>query len=269
MAAAGPQDDPVAPGAGPDDDAGVAAAPVAPGAGPDDDAGVSAAPAQTAAAPAAAPEAAPLHPVAMLAFVLAFVAPLGGVVAGAFALGILRRSRERGRGLAIAGVVLGSILTVVMGAAVVAGTWWLTAVATTPDTPAPTPSAISAPGDGATPTAFEPEVGQCFAQRGRGEIGDANLVACSVPHSYELFAQFAAADDADPYPGDEGVARDAEAGCREAFDGFVGLAYDRSALDYVYLSPTGKTWAAGDRRVSCFVIDPTGPTTGSLGGSAR
>lgn len=210
----------------------------------------------------------PVNTVAVLALVLGFVAPLGGVVAGVLALGILRRTRERGRALAIGGVVIGGVLTVLAGAAIIVGVSWLTAAAPVPSAEA-TSTSISPPPSETPAPAFAPGVGQCFAQRGRGEIGDASLVDCAVPHTYELFAQFAAASDADPYPGDDDIAHAAEAGCVEAFAGFVGLAYDRSALDYVYLSPTRKTWDAGDRRVSCFVTDPTGPVTGGLRGAGR
>ncbi|MDQ1138285.1 hypothetical protein QE410_003084 [Microbacterium sp. SORGH_AS 1204] len=77
------------------------------------------------------------------------------------------------------------------------------------------------------------------------------------------------AGETDAYPGDDEVAHSAEAGCVEAFAGFVGLAYDRSALDYVYLSPSRKSWPIGDRSVSCFVTDPVGPVTATLRGAAR
>lgn len=221
----------------------------------------------------------PFSVVALLAFVLGFVAPVGGVVAGVFALGILRRTRERGRGLAVAGIAVGGALTVLMGVVVIASVSWLlgatpsastvtlpsqSAASTPPPSEAPTPSP-----SGASAPAFEPQVGQCFAQRGRGEVGDASLVDCATPHTYELYARFPVAGEADVFPGDEEVAHSAEAGCVEAFAGFIGRAYDRSALDYVYLSPTRKTWAIGDRSVSCLVTDPAGPVTATLRDAAR
>lgn len=216
----------------------------------------------------------PAHALGMLAFVLGFIAPVGGIVAGTFALAILRRAPGRGRGLAIAGIVVGATLTILLGAAVIAGLSWLVvdapASSTSASVASPAPSAAHSPAGAETQApGFEAEVGQCFVQRGRGEIGEANLVDCATPHTYELYATFPAAAEADAYPGDAEVARQAEAGCVEAFSGFVGTAYDRSALDYVYLSPTRKTWLAGGRSVSCFVTDPEGTVTGTLRDAAR
>lgn len=216
----------------------------------------------------------PAHALARLALVLGFVAPVGGIVTGAFTLWLLRRAPDRGRGLAVAGIIVGAALTIVMAAAVIAGVSWLVVDTRAPSTSvsvaSPVPSTAHSPSGAETPVSgFEAEVGQCFVQRGRGEIGEANLVDCAAPHTYELYATFPAAAEADAYPGDAEVARQAEAGCVEAFSGFVGTAYDRSALDYVYLSPTRKTWLAGGRSVSCFVTDPEGTVTGTLRDAAR
>lgn len=214
----------------------------------------------------------PVSIVATLAFVLGFVAPVGGIVAGVFALGILRRTRERGRGLAVAGIAVGGALTVLTVAVVIASVSWLVGGSTS-STAVTVPSSSSAarasPPSETPGSAFEPRVGQCFVQRGRGEVGDASIVDCATPHSYELYARFPVAGGTDDYPGDDEVAHSAEAGCVEAFGGFVGLAYDRSALDYVYTSPTRKTWALGDRSVSCLVTDPAGPVTATLRDAAR
>ena len=48
---------------------------------------------------------------AILAFVLAFVVPLGGVVCGHLALAQIRRTGEPGRELALAGLIVGYVLT--------------------------------------------------------------------------------------------------------------------------------------------------------------
>ncbi|MCI9858838.1 DUF4190 domain-containing protein [Microbacterium proteolyticum] len=215
-----------------------------------------------------------VNAVAVLALVLGFIAPIGGIVAGAFALGTLRRTSERGRGVAVAGIVVGSALTVVMGAAIVAGVWGMAVDTRTVSSPvsvsASSPSASTTPTGSETPVPpFTLEPGQCFSQRGRGEISDATLVDCVAPHTYELYAAFSVAEAADDYPGDAEIAHRAEAGCVEAFSGFVGTAYDRSVLEYFYLSPTRKTWLVDDRRVSCFVTDPAGTVTGTLRGAAR
>ena len=65
--------------------------------------------ADTAPAQRAAP---PINTLSIVALVLAFVVPLGGIICGHLALGQIRRTGERGHGLALAGSVIGWVLTV-------------------------------------------------------------------------------------------------------------------------------------------------------------
>ncbi|MDQ1123798.1 DUF4190 domain-containing protein [Microbacterium trichothecenolyticum] len=221
----------------------------------------------------------PIGAIAVVALILGFAAPLGGIVVGAMALVLLRRTREGGRGLAIAGIVVGAVMTVLVGAVVAVGLGL--ALRASPPPAAPNPSASSpvdgiAPSPSATEPTFVLQIGQCFSKRGRGEIGDANLVDCADAHSYEIYAQFPLEDASSSspapshgYPGDEAVAREADAGCVEAFAPFVGRGYEHSAFDYVYVSPTQKSWARGDRLVTCLVTDPAATTVGSLRDAGR
>ena len=65
----------------------------------------------------ASPGGPPLRPwnaLAIIAFVLAFVVPPGGIVCGHIARRQLRTSGEQGDGLALAGLVLGYVLTAVV-----------------------------------------------------------------------------------------------------------------------------------------------------------
>jgi peptidyl-prolyl cis-trans isomerase B (cyclophilin B) len=57
-----------------------------------------------------APE--PINVLAIVALVLAFLFPLGGIICGHIALKQIRSSGERGHGLALAGSVIGWVLTV-------------------------------------------------------------------------------------------------------------------------------------------------------------
>ena len=66
------------------------------------------APTPPAAAPyAAAPTAPKTNPHAIVSLVLAFFVSLGAVICGHIALGQIKKTGENGRGLAIAGLVLG------------------------------------------------------------------------------------------------------------------------------------------------------------------
>lgn len=61
---------------------------------------------------ATAAPAAKTNVLAIIALVAAFVVPLAGIICGHIALGQIKRSGESGRGLALAGTVLGYVFTV-------------------------------------------------------------------------------------------------------------------------------------------------------------
>jgi hypothetical protein len=118
---------------------------------------------------------------------------------------------------------------------------------------------------------FNLEVGDCFDDGDLevgsvSEVGDVPLVDCSQPHDNEVFAMGNIEGNA--FPGDEVVAGRADEICLAEFEGFVGLDYATSALDFGWLVPTADSWAGGDRVVTCFVyrVD-LGKVTGTLEGT--
>lgn len=48
---------------------------------------------------------------AIVALILGIVVPIGGIICGPIALGQIKRTGENGRGLALAGLVIGIVLT--------------------------------------------------------------------------------------------------------------------------------------------------------------
>jgi hypothetical protein len=68
----------------------------------------------------------PTNPMAIAALVLAFVIPPAGIVMGVSARRQIRRSGEQGDGLALAGIILGSIAT---GLFVLMIVFWLVVLA--------------------------------------------------------------------------------------------------------------------------------------------
>lgn len=46
--------------------------------------------------------------------------------------------------------------------------------------------------------------------------------------------------------------------CFESFESYVGAAYEESELDFNYYVPTEDSWAAGDRVVTCVLLDYDG-----------
>ena len=53
----------------------------------------------------------PTNTLAIIALVLGFVVPLGGIICGHIALGQIKRTGESGHGLALAGAIIGYVLT--------------------------------------------------------------------------------------------------------------------------------------------------------------
>jgi hypothetical protein len=104
---------------------------------------------------------------------------------------------------------------------------------------------------------FDLDVGDCFDDGDIStgpeveEIGQVPLVDCSEPHDNEVYDTVTV--DGDEYPGDQAIAEHANEVCLSAFEGFVGLDYMSSDLDFGWLVPTAESWGTGDRTVACFI----------------
>ncbi len=72
-------------------------------------------------APAAAP-ARPTNVLSIIALIAAFVIPLAGIIVGFIALGQIKKTGEGGHGLALAGVILGFVFSVLYILLIVVGT---------------------------------------------------------------------------------------------------------------------------------------------------
>ena len=127
---------------------------------------------------------------------------------------------------------------------------------------------------------FDITVGDCIANADDGndptatEVYSVSTVPCTQPHAYEVFHEFAI-DDQPDYPGNDAVTTAAEQGCTgDGFTDYIGTKYLQSELYVYWYTPTPGSWAAGDRMVSCMVLEPAAenggnPTSSSLKGSNR
>jgi hypothetical protein len=123
-------------------------------------------------------------------------------------------------------------------------------------------------GEGTDTDVFTIKVGDCLNDSGSGDVvTSVPTVPCAEPHDSEAFKSIIMADG--DFPGDDAVQTAAVDGCKPAFDAFIGLAYDSSALDFSYYYPTEESWAQGDREILCLAYDPAGQITGTLAGAAR
>ena len=77
-------------------------------------------------------------------------------------------------------------------------------------------------------------------------------VACDVAHDAEIYELFDIAET-DEFPGTTIVESEAEQGCLDAFEPFIGIDYQQSQWFFTFLAPSEGTWDAGDREVICLV----------------
>lgn len=117
--------------------------------------------------------------------------------------------------------------------------------------------------------AFSIRVGDCLETLDWSAEGFSTVpvIPCAEEHESEIYAAVDLPDG--DYPGDDSVATQADDYCYGQFEGFVGVAWEDSAFDYGYLSPSPESWEQGDREVLCMIMDPAGLTTGSLSGAGR
>lgn len=72
------------------------------------------------AAPKVDPNAAPTNTLAIVALVLGLTVPIGGIVLGHIALSQIKRTGEAGRGMALAGLIIGYAYTALVVLAILA-----------------------------------------------------------------------------------------------------------------------------------------------------
>ena len=114
------------------------------------------------------------------------------------------------------------------------------------------------------------EVGDCFDDQPSVGIVGFPTVPCREPHDNEIYHLFDVPSAAeDPFPGDEALGTVVQEGCFEAFAGYVGAPYERSALRIFPISPSREAWEAGDREVVCALYEDGATLTGSVRDSGR
>ncbi|WP_165953782.1 DUF4190 domain-containing protein [Streptomyces sp. 8K308] len=212
----------------------------------------------------------------MAALVFAVVVFPVGLVLGIVALARVLRSGERGRGLAVAAIVVAGLQIVAFAS--------LFSYAVLSDDqrsdragvggPRPGPSAQDDGGEsgGREVSVFDLAVGDCFSTASEGDsVTNVTVLPCAGPHESETFAVF----DVDqygefgvPYPGEEALFDAAEIGCAEAMPGYVLDVWGiPRQVTWFYYYPEETGWQYGDREVLCYFGEVSG---GELaGGSLR
>ena len=121
--------------------------------------------------------------------------------------------------------------------------------------------------------AFSVKLGDCLnepipAGTALQEVEEVAAAPCGQPHDGEVYAVFDLPDG--DFPGDDAVGKAGEERCVADFEGFIGMPYDDSALEFFTYQPTEASWETqDDREIVCVVVDPNVKTTGTLKGVAR
>lgn len=201
----------------------------------------------------------------LVGWIVAGLGSLVGLILGIQSLRAIDRpgSGLHGRGLAIAGIVLGCLGTL-FGVLVFAALLG---------------SDVDEMGSNNFDEVLELQVGDCYDEES-GFDGDPSQTftafveprACGDAHDAEVYALvFHPSGPETPYPGEGAVVNFAQRECAARFEDFVGSSYDNSSLDIFYLFPQKAVWTKlDDRRVVCSVYDVRGDKlVGSMRGSRR
>jgi hypothetical protein len=194
---------------------------------------------------------------AIASLVLGFVGICGlglilSITFGVIALVQIRRTGERGKGLAIGGLALSGLW--------VAGFATLVAVAIlSPDVERGASGEII---KGGRLNTSELVAGDCVDDVDEGYAMSVPAVPCSEPHRGEVFAVVELTGTG-RYPGEDEVFDLAADRCSADFGAYAPRA-DLDELDLFTLYPNGAGWRRGDRTVVCVAGYPDGARTGTL-----
>ncbi|WP_254878775.1 DUF4190 domain-containing protein [Streptomyces sp. NA04227] len=171
-----------------------------------------------------------------------------GVVLGAIGLSQISKKGERGKGLAIAGIVTSALGIVLFALMLIGGGWSDFREGLEDD------GRDSGKSRGPGEVTFTLEIGECFeSQNGslEGLTYDVDRVSCEDPHDGEIYANFRVPGGV--WPGEKELNSTADKKCYALRDSY---AADTWALpgyaEVYYFTPTEESWDYGDREISCM-----------------
>ncbi|WP_323095573.1 DUF4190 domain-containing protein [Intrasporangium sp. YIM S08009] len=194
------------------------------------------------------------------------IAAVVGIVLGIVALKQLRRVVQGGRGLAIAGIVLGSLWLLGWAALITIG---VLADDPASSTRGSTASSVSSSSSPSGPVERRVEVGDlkagdCFngGSLGSGtDVGDVSVVPCSTPHTSQVITVFELPRGR--YPGEDKVVDAADKGCSDKADPLVRESRMHE-VDPSFLYPADAWTWSNSRAIQCTADAKSGTVTGSV-----
>ncbi|WP_374775300.1 DUF4190 domain-containing protein [Streptomyces sp. NBC_01310] len=217
------------------------------------------------------PQSQKTNTLAIVAFVMSIVCglPLVPLILGIIALSQIRSRGEKGKGFAVAAIVIHCVTLALTAVLVVLGI-----AGALGDGPSPKRDTGGQVTDSGSSKVSDIRLGDCFntddnlAEYGDKDGGQASLsvriVPCEQPHQGEAYSVFELEEG--PYPGTEKVVSIVEEKCSgPALTTYVGKdAKVSDKLEVYYYYPQSTTWILGDREVTCFIGDASGSSTGSV-----
>lgn len=176
--------------------------------------------------------------------VLGFIFSLGAIIPVAVTLSIIAlaqipKNHQKGKGLAIAGLVI-------------CGLWLVGFILIAALADDSTDSNRDAAGQVTTTTNTRPDqlrVGDCVSSLKEGSVKNVKIVPCDGPNGGKVFAMYEMPSG--KWPGLSSVQETAGEGCT---DRYVASKQQADApSDVFYFHPIESGWALGDRGVVCFV----------------
>ncbi|CAM5429151.1 DUF4190 domain-containing protein [Streptomyces narbonensis] len=179
-----------------------------------------------------------------------------GMLLGVIALPQIRKKGQAGKGIAVTGIVLSLVSTLLITAGLVTG-------------------AIGSAVDGfrkgvneasRTKSPFSLRAGQCFGDEGKLEdyATEVEIVDCAKPHDGEATGTFKLTGY-DKWPGESELEAVSEKRC-EAINSAYALDTWAVPVDVLvfYYMPSAQSWRFGDRTVTCAFGSETGRFSGSV-----
>ncbi|MFG3283153.1 DUF4190 domain-containing protein [Streptomyces sp. NPDC048111] len=192
----------------------------------------------------------------LVAGILCCIPPLG-LVLGVCALGQIKKKGQRGKGMAVTGLVLSTISTLLVAVSIATGGladgWsgfkrgWNNSVASSRST-------------------LDLRKGDCFDVPGgklEREVASVRIVPCSGRHDAEVSGSFRLSGTS--YPGASAIAAQADTRCWEVEQSY---AMDRwkvpAEAEPYYYTPSAKSWGLGDHSVTCAFASEHSKLEGSV-----
>jgi len=189
--------------------------------------------------------------------------PLLGAILGFISLSQIKKTGEKGRGLAIGGIVVSAIWALSCAVAV---TFLIILADKVPPSGAVQPGTSSSAGPQSGNVKVENlKVGQCLngIEAAGSRLSTLPVVACTAAHEGEVVSIFNLTGTT--FPGDSAIETQAKEKCFTQLDAYSPSTKDDQSITIFFLHPTRTTWSSGDRQIICIAhFKP--PRQGSIKG---